>query len=300
MRSVVILQTTPLVVGVDGSERSRDALTLADQLADRGQRVLLTHVHTYGRLSNLLSGGEYEQLVREVADSTFEAVQETIAPGIQRELRLVSNSSPAAGLQALAEETGASTIVVGSSHRSGLGQVLAGSVTESLLAGAPVPVAVAPRGYSGSERGLRTIGSGFDGSPESRLALTWAAELARRSGRALLVALAVHTPVAFGGVSTGGAFGFRSANDALCAALVEQLSEAVAALGDGSKVSGRVLEGDAASELAKASAALDLLVLGSRGYGPIRAALLGSVSRALVRAAACPVVVLPRGAGPEP
>ena len=101
------------------------------------------------------------------------------------------------------------------------------------------------------------------------MALTWAADLARRR-RAHLLALAVHTPVAFGGVSTGGAFGHRSANDALCAALVEQLSEAVAALGDGSEVSGRVLEGDAASELAEASAELDLLVLGSRGYGPIR------------------------------
>ena len=131
------------------------------------------------------------------------------------------------------------------------------------------------------------------------MALAWAADLARRR-RAHLLTLAVHAPVAFGGVSTGGAFGHRSANDALCAALVEQLSEAVAALGDGSKVSGRVLEGDAVSELAKASAALDLLVLGSRGYGPIRTVLLGSVSRALVRTAACPVVVLPRGAGPEP
>jgi nucleotide-binding universal stress UspA family protein len=56
-----------------------------------------------------------------------------------------------------------------------------------------------------------------------------------------------------------------------------------------------VLEGDAASELAAASAELDLLVLGSRGYGSVRSALLGSVSRALVRSAACPVVVLPAG-----
>ena len=295
MGGVVISKTTPLVVGVDGTERSRDALALAARLADPGQRVLLTHVHTYGRLANLLSGGEYEQLVREVADSTFAAVQETLAPATQRELRLVSNSSPAAGLQAIAEETGASIIVVGSSHRSGLGRVLAGSVTESVLAGASVPVAVAPRDYTGADRGLRTIGCGFDGSPESREALAWAADLARRR-RAHLLALAVHTPVAFGGVSTAGAIGYQSANDALRAALDEQLSEAVATLGDGSEASGRVLDGDAASELAEASAELDLLVLGSRGYGPIRNLLLGSVSRALVRSAACPVVVLPRDA----
>jgi nucleotide-binding universal stress UspA family protein len=295
MRSVVMLRTTPLVVGVDGTERSRDALALASQLADPGQPFLLTHVHNYGRLSSLLSAGEYEQLVREVADSTFAAVQETLAPAGRRELRLVSNPSSAAGLQQIAQETDASFIVVGSSHRSGLGRVLAGSVTESVLAGASLPVAVAPRDYSGTERGLQNIGCGFDGSAESQLAVAWAADLARRRGADLLT-LAVHTPVAFGGVSTGSAFSHRSANDALCAALVEQLSDAVAALGDLSEISGRVLEGDAASELAGASAELDLLVLGSRGYGPVRSVLLGSVSRALVRSAACPVVVLPRGA----
>jgi nucleotide-binding universal stress UspA family protein len=293
----VSLQTTPLVVGVDGTERSRDALALAARLADPGQRVLLTHVHPYGRLSNLLAGGEYERLVRDVADATFAAVQETLAPVSQRELRLVANSSPAAGLQEVAQETGASIIVVGSSHRSGLGRVLAGSVTESVLAGAAVPVAVAPRDFTGTD--LRTIGCGFDGSPESREALAWAADLARRR-RAHLLALAVYTPVAFGGVPTAGAIGYQSANDTLRAALDQQLGEAVEALGDDSGASGRLLDGDAAIELTEASAELDLLVLGSRGYGPIRTVMLGSVSRALARSSACPVVVVPRRAASEP
>ena len=35
--------------------------------------------------------------------------------------------------------------------------------------------------------------------------------------------------------------------------------------------------------------------MGSRGYGPLRAVLLGSVSGRLVREAACPVIVVPRG-----
>ena len=299
MGVVVTSHTTPIVVGVDGTERSRDALALAGRLADPGQRVLLTHVHPYGRLSNLLSGGEYERLVGEVADSTFTAVQETLAPATQRELRVVSNPSPAAGLQEIAQKTGASIIIVGSSHRSGLGRVLAGSVTESVLAGAAVPVAVAPHDYTRTDRGLLTIGCGFDGSQESWEALAWAADLARRR-RAHLLTLAVHAPVAFGGVPTAGVIGYQSANDTLRAALDEQLGEAVAALDHDSQASGRLLDGDAASELTEASDELDLLVLGSRGYGPIRTVLLGSVSRALVRSAACPVVVLPRGAGPEP
>jgi nucleotide-binding universal stress UspA family protein len=290
---VVLSQSTPLVVGVDGSERSRDALALAARLADPGQRVLLAHVHPYDRLSNVLPGGKYAELVREVADSTAAAVQETLPSATRRELRLVSSRSPAAGVQALADSDGASVIVVGSSHRSGIGRVLAGSVTESVLAGAAVPVAVAPPDYAGGP--LRTIGCGFDGSPESRDALAWAADLARRR-RADLIALAVHSPVAFGGLTTAGGIAHGSANEALRSALDEQLGEAVATLGDHGEVSGRLLEGDAVVELGEASADLDLLVLGSRGYGPIRSVLLGSVSRALVRSAACPVVVLPRGA----
>jgi nucleotide-binding universal stress UspA family protein len=47
--------------------------------------------------------------------------------------------------------------------------------------------------------------------------------------------------------------------------------------------------------LAEQSRTSDLVVVGSRGYGPHRAVLLGSVSGHLVREAACPVVVVPRG-----
>ena len=43
---------------------------------------------------------------------------------------------------------------------------------------------------------------------------------------------------------------------------------------------------------------VDLLVLGSRGYGPVRGTLLGSVSVAVVRAAPVPVLVVPRGVEP--
>jgi len=37
----------------------------------------------------------------------------------------------------------------------------------------------------------------------------------------------------------------------------------------------------------------DLLVCGSRGYGALRSVALGSVTRALVNEAACPVLVIP-------
>ena len=52
---------------------------------------------------------------------------------------------------------------------------------------------------------------------------------------------------------------------------------------------------DPADVLIRVSEHLDLLVCGSRGYGPLRAVLLGGVSRRLTAEAHCPVIVLPRG-----
>jgi nucleotide-binding universal stress UspA family protein len=44
------------------------------------------------------------------------------------------------------------------------------------------------------------------------------------------------------------------------------------------------------------SAELDLLFVGSRGYGPLPAVILGGMSGPLMREAQCPVIALPRGA----
>jgi len=57
----------------------------------------------------------------------------------------------------------------------------------------------------------------------------------------------------------------------------------------------QVLLGEPEPELAQQTERADLFVVGSRGYGPHRAVLLGSVSGRLVRDASCPVLVVPRG-----
>ena len=59
---------------------------------------------------------------------------------------------------------------------------------------------------------------------------------------------------------------------------------------------GTVDAGRPADRLIGMTDAVDLMVVGSRGYGPLRSVLLGGVSGQLIRSAACPVVVVPRGA----
>ncbi len=80
------------------------------------------------------------------------------------------------------------------------------------------------------------------------------------------------------------------------AEVAEQAERATAELRDGIPVNARTIAGIPAEILVERSGELDLLVLGSRAYGPLRHALLGSVSATVMRGAHCPVLVLPRGA----
>jgi nucleotide-binding universal stress UspA family protein len=62
-------------------------------------------------------------------------------------------------------------------------------------------------------------------------------------------------------------------------------------------VCGRVAIGFPAEQLAELADEVDaeLIVVGSRGRGAFKAALLGSVSTSLIGVARCPVLVVPRG-----
>jgi nucleotide-binding universal stress UspA family protein len=59
-------------------------------------------------------------------------------------------------------------------------------------------------------------------------------------------------------------------------------------------IAAETVEGKAATSLVRIAAGADLLVLGSHGHGRLHHALLGSVTEECVRAATCPVVVIPR------
>ena len=185
-----------------------------------------------------------------------------------------------------------------------LGRVLLGSVGERLLSGAPCAIAIAPRGYAASApHALDVIAVAFDGSPEARGALRVAHALARRTGAALGALTVVVPPAAIPGrfVPLPGLEPLEGMErpDALARqelAATRAVDAAIQGLGDGVTVEQQVLFGtDPVEPILEAAASdVDLLVLGSRGYGPVRRALVGSVSSALVRHAPCPVLVMPR------
>jgi nucleotide-binding universal stress UspA family protein len=160
--------------------------------------------------------------------------------------------------------------------------------TRDALNGAPCAIAIAPFGYAEHPAALDEIGVGYDGSPESKDALAVARALAVEHGARLSAFQAVSVPSHVSPLSNGNGTVTESPP-----ALVQQARARIAALGD---IEPHAAYGVPAEELALYSASLDLLVVGSRGYGPVGRLVHGSTSRRLGRTARCPLLVLTRDA----
>jgi nucleotide-binding universal stress UspA family protein len=274
-----------ILVGYDGSDHAEDALALAQVLGSaEGAKLTVAGVFPWSPWTT--PGATATQHEVELARKVERAVAECGG-----EAETVPSNSPARGLHELAEELGVDLVVVGSSHRGRVGRALAGSVARGLLHGAPCAVAVAPSGFRERPRELRTIGVGLDGSPEAQMALKAAIELAERTS----AQVRVYSVVDMVGIGNAWGYGYVSFMDTLREQLEEVLADAVAEIPDALRPESTLLHGRAASALVHAAEDLDLLFLGSRGYGPLMRVMVGSVSSELVEAAPCGVIVLARG-----
>jgi nucleotide-binding universal stress UspA family protein len=212
------------------------------------------------------------------------------------ELRVihVEKGSPADALQALAQRGEADLIVLGSTHHAHVGSVAPGSVAEHLLHGARCRLMIAPKGYAGGDHSqdrLRVAAVGFNGMAESYAALDEAATLASKFGGSLRV-IAVATPVSGMGAAAAARADAEAGPD-----FETQLNGAVAELPAELRALPVFERGDPVRKLLEdAEMGVDLLVLGSRGFGPVMRLLIGSVSSRVIREAPCPVLVVPRPA----
>lgn len=278
-----------LLVGYDGSDGGRDALELGRVLASETEGSIVVATVLFGGPLPL-ELAHLEKHEAEVAEPLFEEARAVLA-GLAVETHAYGGGSPAAILTQLAEdeEEGFDAIVLGSPHRGPVGRVLIGSVARNLLDGGPREVFVAPRGYADERHDPpRTIAVGYDGGPEAKAALRSAEELAKHSNATLRLITAVSIPV-----FVPGAVGYTPTPIPLHAE--ELQSEAAASVDRTLAVEEHRMDGQAGPALVRAAEeGVDLLVLGSRGYGPIARALLGSVSHHAIQNAPCPVLVVPR------
>ena len=274
-----------IVVGFDGMSQGVDALHLARALATPETEIVVCCVYP-------AEVGDHGTEKHDDAEARLRVGRALIGARPNTRFTVRSAFSPGAGLHEEAEASGADLLVVGSSHRGKLGRIVPGSVTRQALHAAPCAVAVAPLWLQSQEPiAFGEIGVGYDGHAASDAALDRAAALAR-GHHAHLRVLSVVEPPGAGWASAWAWPPPQGAEDREAAA--RETAEVVAKLGDGVDSTVQILDGSPASELVLASSELDLLVLGSRAYGPVRRALLGTVSGHVAEAAACPVLVVPR------
>jgi nucleotide-binding universal stress UspA family protein len=204
----------------------------------------------------------------------------------------VEKGSPADTLQAIAERGEADLIVLGSTHHAAFGSVAPGSVAEHLLQGARCRLVIAPKGYAKEDHSkdrLRVLAVGYDGMAESQAALDEAAVLAEKFGASMKV-IGVMTPIPPMGAAAAAQAGPEAGPD-----FQTRLHQAVAELPSEVRALPVLEKGDPVQKLLEvAEIGVDLLVLGSRGFGPVMRLLIGSVSSRVIRGAPCPVMVVPR------
>jgi nucleotide-binding universal stress UspA family protein len=296
----------PILAGYDPRSRDRAPIRFGLAMARLTGAPLLVACVQRDPLPIMLGSDqtvEYAvaQLDPDLVDDCFEALDEidaeSRASGVRVDAVRLTGTSAARALHEAAEREDAGLVVAGSSRRGAPGGLLLGSTTERLIGGAPCPVTVVPAGWAQDE--LRTIGVAYVDSEEGHEALRGAVAIARRTN-ATVRAFTVVRP----GLSLQLEAGAYEKDHVKTVEEVEgdrllraeqQLREAVGELDDDVHVEIEAVAGEPADVLADLSRGVDVLICGSRGYGPLRAVLLGSVTRRLANEAHCPLIVLPRG-----
>jgi nucleotide-binding universal stress UspA family protein len=284
-----------IIVGVDGSAASHQALRWAAYEARRRNAAMLivscypalAHASPYGAVYR--AAAEIELLEAEahrLVDAARTEVQ-TIDPKIVVDTR-TTMAPPVTGL--LESVSAGDEIVVGSGSHTGPLDGLLGSVANGVAHRAHVPVVVVPpKSATGDE--MSKIVVGVDGSPESLGAMEWAYDEAERSGASLTVLHAWLYPYSTELIPTSEMH--RQMLIDATHELQASVDELGAKLTDGSvDVNPVVREHSPAEALLTEADEADLIVVGSRGRGGLRALLLGSVSRTVAQHSTCPVAVI--------
>ena len=287
--------TKPILVAVDPFREDPDPLAFASLLSRlTGRRVVAVGAYLDAVLPSRVNVPAYRRAVRDLASKGLEWAQERLPDGAET-LAVPGDSRPRALLDAT-QELDAAMLVLGSAHHGPVGRVVTGSVTDHLLHGAACPIAITPRGYEAPGGGLRRVGAAFVDTPEGQNALRGAVALARRAGASLQAITVIH-PIGWGTMAVPRATAIAREQQETRRAAVAALDQALAGVDPAVAAEPVVVENGVAGALETVSSQLDVLVCGSRGYGPVKTVLLGSVSRALSQHSHCPLIVLPRGAG---
>lgn len=277
-----------LIVGYEGGPTGEDALAFGRRwAAASGEPLMVVTVHPgqapigIGRVD-----AEWGAYQREEASALLARAKQLLGD-TEADYRTVDSSSAAHGLSDLVEG-GGSMLVLGARRARGLRRTYPGSTAERLLHGAASPVTIVPSDYaSRGEGALSRVTVAFVDTPDGHAALATGARFAAQLGATLDVVSVIPETRMYAGEPARYDAERRGDYRA-------SLDRAIAGL-EGVQATGRLLDGpvvDALVDLGPDDT--DLLVCGSRGYGPVARVLLGGVSGRVVRHARVPVAVAPR------
>lgn len=290
----------PIVVAVDGSERNRSAVTwAAHEAATLGCDVdLVTALHDHhvrpplGRPDPPGSLAILERARAEV---------EQVHPGHA----VRTHAVPGAPLEVLLERApGARLVVVGKRGLGGFARLLVGSTSVALAGRCPVPVAVIPDSGERTVHDVAPVVLGVDPFQPDHHPIHLAFRRARRLGVPLVAVHGWEAPTVFSwdaGVVTGAVTEHERDGeirfDALLADWRQHYPEVV--------VRPMRVHKHPAAALLDAAEDAQLVVLGRHRHGLLGGFTLGSVARAVLHYAECPVIVVPADdaghvPGPDP
>lgn len=292
-----ISSTEPIVVGVDGSPAGLAAVRWAALQAQRaGAPLLLAHAVPPLPRNPYPTAAQYVQDLRAAAiadgrryleEATSAAIE--AAPGVH----VTSEQRSGNATQVLARESASAKLVaIGATGRSGLVDLLIGSTALALPARSHAPVVIVRSRSGGGPADSGAVVVAVSGSPLDDAPVAFAFEQASRLGAEL---------VALHAWSDSALPEFDRAAHALenWRAIVERekrlLAEGLA--GNAERypdvtVRDVVVYDRPARALVDYSTTAQLVVVGTRGRGPVSGTVLGSTSRAVGKLAQCPVAIV--------
>jgi nucleotide-binding universal stress UspA family protein len=291
-----------LIIGFDDSPPARDAMAFARRLAlATGARPMA--LYASGREpTGYVAPGDPDVAAADADVEAKRTAAHALLAGVpDATFDAVADTSPAHAIHSAADESDAALIVLGASDEGGARRKVLGTTADAVIHAAPCAIVVVPVRYADTDHGrpFGLVVAAVDGGDETERVARVAARIARRAGGTLRIVTVADVPYTQGPefVSTQG---YESIKGVVKETVRKTLDQAIAAAaGQDVEIDGRVVDGDVDDAVARESADADLLVIGSRGYGPLRRVVLGAQTSKILRAATCPVLVVPRRTAEE-
>ena len=281
--------TAHIVVGYTATKTGRDAVAFAARLAMATGAVLDVAIILPADSRSVITPPDagYDRLLREQAQAWIAAAIDKTPAEVVAHAHVRSAESFAEGLISLADDLGASHIVVGAADGGLRGRHRLGTTTSELLHSSDVPVVLVPRGARkvAAETGVTRLTVAVGTRPGADALMVDAAALAAATGASvrLLSLLTVDLPP----TADTGAIRLAGSTEA-----DEVLAAAQTALPEGLVVADGDSIEDAVSHLDWQPG--EVLLAGSSRLAQPRRLFLGSTAAKMLHEVPVPVIVVPR------